>query len=99
MDVNEPTPFERFCLVLANIPAGKVCSYGKLAELANLGGARQACQLLRKLPKDSQLPWHRITNAQGKLADFANADKQKQLLEAEGIIFTNKDRLSKHYYL
>ncbi len=52
------SPFERFCLVLAQLPKGQVCSYGRLAELASLGNARQTCRWLRELPGDSQLPWH-----------------------------------------
>ena len=101
MSLNEhsPSPFERFCLVLSQIPEGKVCSYGRLAELANLGNARQSCRWLRELPRGSELPWHRIVSAQGKLADFANAAKQRRLLESEGIIFTEKGRLPKQYYL
>lgn len=96
---DEPSPFERFCLVLSQLPEGKVCSYGYVAELASLGNARQTCRWLRELPKDSRLPWHRVVSAQGKLADFSNAVTQRQLLEAEGIEFTIKGRLPKHYYM
>ena len=95
----DASPFERFCLVLAQLPEGKVCSYGRLAELASLGNARQTCRWLRELPHDSQLPWHRVVSAQGKLADFSNAIKQRRILEAEGIVFSNNDRLPKHYYI
>ncbi len=96
---NESSPFERFCLVLGQLPEGRVCSYGRLAELASLGNARQTCRWLRELPKDSRLPWYRVVSAQGKLADFSNAAKQRRLLEAEGIVFTDKGRLPKHYYI
>ena len=98
-DENNSSPFERFCLVLSQIPEGKVCSYGRLAELAQLGNARQSCRWLRELPRHSPLPWHRIVSAQGKLANFAEAKKQKRLLEAEGILFTEKGRLPKQYYM
>lgn len=90
--------FERFCLVLSQIPEGKVCSYGRVAELAGLGGPRQTCRLLRLLPANSSLPWYRVVNAQGKLADFANATKQRQLLQSEGILFTASNRIPKYYY-
>ena len=96
-DNNEP--FERFCLVLAQIPKGKVCSYGHLATLASVGHARQACYYLRKIPSDTRLPWHRIVNAQGKISDFSHASKQKQRLLAEGIEFTDAGRIPKHYFI
>ncbi len=92
-------PFERFCLVLSKVPVGHVCSYGHLAVLAELSGPRHSCQLLKRLPKDSSLPWHRIVNAQGNIADFANAHKQRQLLASEGIVFTASGRIPKHYFL
>jgi methylated-DNA-protein-cysteine methyltransferase-like protein len=54
---------------------------------------------LRELPMDSKLPWHRVVSAQGRLADFSNASKQRRLLENEGIIFSVNGRLSKSYYM
>lgn len=93
------SPFERFCLVLSQVPKGKVCSYGRVAELASLGNARQTCRWLRELPKSSDLPWYRIVSAQGRLADFSNSNKQKKILEDEGVIFTSAGRISKQYYI
>ena len=95
----ESDPFERFCLVLAQIPKGKVCSYGELARLASVGHARQACYYLRKLPSNTRLPWHRIVNAQGKISDFSHASKQKQRLVAEGVGFTQAGRIPKQYFV
>jgi methylated-DNA-protein-cysteine methyltransferase-like protein len=96
--LSESTAFGRFCWVLSQIPQGRVCSYGRLGQLADIGGGRQACRYLRLLPQGTGLPWYRIVNAQGKLADFANAGRQRQLLDSEGIEFTAKDRIPKHYY-
>jgi methylated-DNA-protein-cysteine methyltransferase-like protein len=94
-----PSPFERFCLVLSQIPKGKVCSYGRVAELASLGNARQTCRWLRELPIDSELPWYRIVSVKGKLAVFSNSNKQKKTLEREGVIFTSSERIPKQYYI
>lgn len=92
-------PFERFCLVLAQIPKGKVCSYGHLARLASIGHARQACYYLRKIPSDTRLPWHRIVNAQGKISDFSHASTQKKRLISEGVEFTKAGRIAKTYFI
>ncbi len=89
----------RFCFVLSQVPEGRVCSYGRLAEMAELSGPRQSCQLLRKLPNDSALPWYRIVNAQGKLADFAGASEQRKILESEGIRFSPAGRIPKQYFV
>lgn len=67
--------------------------------MAGLGGPRQSSRLLRQLPRGSQLPWQRVVSATGKLADFANAKKQKRLLEEEGVTFTDKGRIPKDYYI
>jgi methylated-DNA-protein-cysteine methyltransferase-like protein len=67
--------------------------------MAELSGPRHSCQLLRRLPKDSSLPWYRIVNAQGKIADFAGAAKQRQVLVSEGIAFTPAGRIPKKYFL
>ena len=96
---SELSPLERCCFVLSTIPSGSVCSYGRLALLAELSGPRQSCQMLRRLPEGSTLPWHRVVNAQGKLADFNGAAVQKQRLEKEGIVFNSSGRIAKHYFI
>ena len=85
--------------MLAQIPKGKVCSYGELARLAGVGHARQACYYLRKLPSDTRLPWHRIVNAQGKISNFGNASKQKKRLLKEGVEFTQAGRIPKSCFI
>lgn len=90
--------FERFCLILSQIPKGSVCSYGRVAELAELRSPRETCRYLRLLPAGSKLPWYRVVNAQGKLANFANARRQQQLLQSEGVLFNSKNRIPKDYY-
>ena len=78
-------------LTLANIPEGKVVSYSGLAKLAGFTGrARQVGSCLRKLPKGSSLPWHRVVNAQREIAfprATAKFREQKQRLLAEGVEF------------
>lgn len=82
---------QRFYTVLAAVPAGKVITYGQLAAQAGRPrGARWAGYLLRHLPINSSLPWHRVINAQGKLSFPIGSEKaleQMTLLEEEGIEF------------
>lgn len=79
---------------LAHIPSGKVVAYGQLARLAGIAnGARFVGRLMCELPEASQLPWHRVINAQGKLSlptDSASYAEQKRRLLSEGIEFVNE---------
>lgn len=88
---------QRFYTVLAAIPAGKVITYGQLAAQAGKPrGARWAGYLLRHLPANSNLPWHRVINAQGKLSFPVGSEKASEqiaLLEDEGIEFSSSDRI------
>jgi methylated-DNA-protein-cysteine methyltransferase related protein len=80
-------------LALASIPAGRVISYGQLAALAGLpGAARLVGNLLRNLPAGTQLPWHRVVNAQRKIslpADSVGFNEQLQRLRSEGVEIIN----------
>lgn len=80
-------------LALMAIPAGKVIAYGQLARLAGLpGAARLAGKVLCGLPKNTELPWHRVINSQGKISlpeDSSGYAEQKRRLEAEGVEFKN----------
>ncbi|QIL88791.1 cysteine methyltransferase [Microbulbifer sp. SH-1] len=88
-EANDAT--SRICLALAQVPSGRVVTYGRLAELAGLPrAARLVGQTLRKLPKDTSLPWHRVLNAQGKISlPQPGAQRQIKRLEAEGITLMN----------
>ena len=83
----EGSPSERIWHAVANIPAGRVATYGQIAELAGLPrGARRVGRVLAALPADSRLPWHRVINAAGRssLPGAAGA-RQRRLLRAEGV--------------
>ena len=49
---------------------------------------------MKKLPKDTKLPWHRVVNAQRRISFAENTDgylRQKEKLEKEGwVIVGNK---------
>ncbi len=78
---------------IAAIPKGKVATYGQLATLAGRpNAARSVGRTLKNLPKDSQLPWHRVINAQGKISLAKESDawsQQRDKLADEGILLHN----------
>jgi methylated-DNA-protein-cysteine methyltransferase-like protein len=87
--VGVPGSYQRIYRVTRRIPRGRVATYGQIAELAGLGGhARQVGYAMHALPFDSDVPWHRVINAQGRIslrAEDVGAQVQAKLLAKEGV--------------
>ncbi len=92
--------YEKFYAVVKRIPRGRVATYGQVAELAGLPGrARQVGYALHKTPEARELPWQRVLNAQGRVSlTGKGGTEQQRLLEAEGVVFAEKGRLSLKRY-
>jgi methylated-DNA-protein-cysteine methyltransferase-like protein len=43
------------------------------------------------------VPWQRVINSQGKISERSGAEKQRQLLEEEGVLFV-KDKVDMKKY-
>ena len=82
---------ERIWQVVAQIPHGRVATYGQVAALAGLPrGARRVGRAMAQLPQGSTLPWHRVINAAGRTAiPGTGGARQRRLLCAEGVAFVN----------
>ena len=77
--------------VIAQIPYGRVASYGQIARLAGIPRhSRLVGYVLKHMDADSSLPWYRVINSQGKISLSKLNDQgqniQAQLLLAEGIL-------------
>ncbi|MBH0088288.1 MGMT family protein [Pseudoalteromonas sp. NSLLW218] len=79
--------------VIAGIPIGKVASYGQVAALAGYPqNSRLVGRLLKMMPNDSVIPWHRVVNSQGKISFPEGSEKyqeQRENLLSEGVLFKN----------
>ncbi|WP_095146772.1 MGMT family protein [Pseudomonas sp. Irchel s3b6] len=102
-DSQDPAHIRRTALyvTLAQVPEGKVVSYGQLAELAGLGrAARWVGRALSQLPADSTLPWHRVLGAGGRIslpAGTPSGDEQRARLRMEGVsILNNRVDIQRH---
>jgi methylated-DNA-protein-cysteine methyltransferase-like protein len=72
--------------IVAEIPFGRVLSYGQIARLAGKPQcSRMVGQAMFHAPEELHLPCHRVVNSQGRLAP--SWIEQKSLLEAEGVHF------------
>ena len=82
--------YPRIYAVVSRIPRGRVATYGQIAELARLPRqARLVGYALHTLPADSDVPWHRVVNAAGKISirsdGLGHDELQAQLLRREGV--------------
>lgn len=92
--------------LVRRIPRGRVATYGQIALMLPppagvdfeaykafgprwVGGAMAAC------PDD--VPWQRVINSQGKISKRPGAERQRLLLEEEGIVFV-KDKVDLKKY-
>ncbi len=76
---------EQVFTIIANIPQGKVATYGQIARMAGMPNhARFVGRILSQLPDETSLPWHRIVNGQGRVT---SPDPLRQInkLEEEGV--------------
>ena len=83
------TPFtEKVIAIIRDIPEGKVMTYGQIAAQAGSArAARQVVRILHAMSQKHKLPWHRVVNAQGKIAiqDEEARFKQMLYLSSEGV--------------
>ena len=84
------------------IPKGKVATYGQIAYMTGLyPSVRRVVWILHSCSEKEGLPWHRVINRKGaiSLKPGKGYEKQKELLEGEGIVFDKKDRIDLDLYL
>ena len=103
---NQQAYYEMVWGLVRQIPHGRVASYKQIALMLPppegvdleaytafaprwVGGAMAAC------PDD--VPWQRVINSQGKISERPGAERQRLLLEQEGVEFV-KDRVELKKY-
>ena len=88
--------------LVRQIPAGKVSTYGQIAarvpappgvsaEDFKALRARWVGQAMAECP--GNVPWQRVINSEGKISPRPGAELQRQLLEAEGVVFDARGRV------
>jgi len=84
--------------LVRQVPHGKVATYGQIAlmipppsgvtfESYKSMSPRWVGSAMASCPDD--VPWQRVINSQGKISERPGARKQRELLEAEGVVFVN----------
>ncbi len=93
--------------IVRQIPEGKVCTYGQIADLIpppegmdareyRAFGARWVGGAMARCPDN--VPWQRVINAQGKISVREGSERQRDLLEEEGVEFDAKQRIDLKLY-
>ncbi len=88
--------------IARQIPPGKVGTYGQIAGYIPLPAgvseedyaryrARWAGGAMASCPAD--VPWQRVINSQGKISERPGAERQRALLEAEGVAFDSRGKI------
>ncbi len=89
--------------IVANIPTGKVTTYGTIAKALGSGmSSRMVGWALNAAKNRTDLPCHRVVNRLGELSGknaFPYPGFMRELLEQEGIEFIGDSvDLKKHYW-
>jgi methylated-DNA-protein-cysteine methyltransferase related protein len=82
---------ERIYMVVRQVPAGRVTSYGQVAKIVGTVSARQVGYALAAVRPEMQVPWQRVVNSQGKIS--LPGSGQQRLLEAEGVVFDAQGKI------
>ncbi len=94
--------FGRVYEIVAQIPRGKVLSYG---DVARLTGSPRACRqvgwALHSNPRPNEIPCHRVVFRDGSVSSgfaFGGPEVQRAMLEAEGVAFSDDGMIDMKKY-
>lgn len=94
----EAFPVEEVYDVVRQIPAGKVLTYGNIAQLIGRPqNSRMVGHTLKGADSAMHLPCHRVVNANGRLAPCWPG--QRELLTAEGVTFKKNGCVDMRKYM
>ena len=92
--------------LVAQIPKGRVMTYGQIAALLGKpSGARAVGYALRHTPPDRRIPWQRVMNSQGRISPRGMTKPEHEptlqqiLLEKEGVEFNAQEKIELERYL
>ena len=86
---------ERVFELVRRIPAGRVMTYGQIAEILGEGYTPRTVGFVMHAADEETTPWHRVINSQGGCSTgriVLPPDKQQRMLESEGVEFDARGR-------
>lgn len=91
---HESGKFATIYALVKHIPKGQVASYGMLASLLSGVTARMVGYAMAATPEGQGIPWHRVINSAGKVSERPGAERQRQCLMDEGVLFSKSGKVS-----
>lgn len=83
------------------IPAGRVMTYGQIAEILGEGYTPRTVGFVMHAADTENVPWQRVINSQGACSTgrmTVPVNLQQSILEAEGVKFNDKARCDLNVY-
>jgi methylated-DNA-protein-cysteine methyltransferase-like protein len=92
---------ERVYDIVRRIPAGRVMTYGQIANMLGEGYTPRTVGYVMHASGEENVPWQRVINSQGACSTgriILPTDMQQRMLEAEGIKFDARGRCDLNEY-
>lgn len=99
--VNEQKYRDRVYKIVVEIPAGRVMTYGQIAEILGAGYTPRTVGYVMHAADTENVPWQRVINSQGACSTgriTAPVNLQQKILEDEGVKFDEKSRCDLNVY-
>ena len=104
---NQQAYYAQVWELVRQIPVGKVVTYGQIAKMLpppqgveieayTAFGPRWVGGAMANCPDD--VPWQRVINSKGEISQRPGAQRQKELLLEEGVVFNEKGRIDLKKY-
>jgi len=93
---------ERVYEIVREIPAGRVMTYGQIAEILGEGYTPRTIGFVMHAADTQKIPWQRVINSQGACSTgkmTLPVNLQQKMLEDEGVEFNEKGRCDLKIYL
>lgn len=99
--VDSPGYRERVYDIVRRIPAGRVMTYGQIANMLGEGYTPRTVGYVMHASGEKNVPWQRVINSQGACSTgrvVLPTDMQQRILESEGIKFDTRGRCDLNEY-
>lgn len=99
--VNDQKYHQRVYEIVSQIPAGRVMTYGQIAEILGTGYTPRTVGFVMHAADTENVPWQRVINSQGSCSTGKMTmpiNLQQKMLEDESIVFNEKGRCDLNIY-